>query len=111
MTLTSPIDLSGSVCAYVEFYAKWALETNYDYVQLLVSNDMGQSWIPLESAHTSLGTAFQDPGKPLYHGFNNECVLQNELKQSRNVISVSHLSNGLYIVKWGNERVSKVLKY
>lgn len=39
------------------------------------------------------------------------CVLQNELKQSRNVISVSHLSNGLYIVKWGNERVSKVLKY
>lgn len=51
-----------------------SFHTNYDYVQLLVSNDMGQSWIPLESENTSLGTAFQDPGKPLYHGFNNEWV-------------------------------------
>ena len=41
---------------------------------------------------------------------NGVCVLQSELKQSGNVISLSHLSNGLYIVKWGNERVFKVLK-
>lgn len=74
--LTTPIDLSSSVYAQIEFYAKWALETNFDYVQLLVSPDNGSTWIPLRSTHSSVGSSFQDPGNPLYHGFQNDWVYE-----------------------------------
>lgn len=74
--LTTPIDLTSSVYAQIEFYAKWALETNFDYVQLLVSIDNGSTWVPISSTHSSVGSSFQDPGNPLYHGFQNDWVLE-----------------------------------
>lgn len=74
--LTTLVDLSSSVYAQIEFYAKWALETNFDYVQLLVSPDNGSTWIPLRSTHSSVGSSFQDPGNPLYHGFQNDWVYE-----------------------------------
>ncbi|HNX21742.1 MAG TPA: M14 family zinc carboxypeptidase [Bacteroidales bacterium] len=71
---TSSVDLSNSIYAHIEFYAKWALETNYDYVQISVSSDNGISWYPLASHHTSVGSTYQDQGNPVYHGFQNEWV-------------------------------------
>lgn len=74
--LTTPIDLSSSVYAQIEFFAKWALETNFDYVQLFVSIDNGSTWLPISSTHSSVGSSFQDPGNPLYHGFQNDWVYE-----------------------------------
>lgn len=74
ITLNAPLDLTNAVYAYIDFYARWALETNYDFVQLMVSSDQGLTWILLESQHTSVGTAYQDQGNPVYHGFRNEWV-------------------------------------
>lgn len=71
---TTSVDLSNSVYAHIEYYAKWALETNFDYVQILVSSDNGNTWDPLASQHTSVGSTFQDQGNPIYHGFQNEWV-------------------------------------
>jgi murein tripeptide amidase MpaA len=61
-------DLTGALAAYAQFYAQWEIEANYDYVQLLVSENNGTTWIPQQGKYTKLGTANQDPGKPLYDG-------------------------------------------
>jgi len=74
--LNETIDLTSAVYAQIEFYAKWALETNFDYVQLLVSSDNGSTWIPILSTHSSVGSSYQDPGNPVYHGFQNDWVYE-----------------------------------
>jgi len=68
------IDLSGCVFAYIDYYAKWALEYNFDFVQILISSDGGNTWIPMASNHSLIGGDFQDTGNPVYHGFQNEWV-------------------------------------
>lgn len=74
MGAATSMDLSSAAYAYIEFYAKWAIETNYDYAQILVSSDNGITWNPLASHHTSVGSANQDLGNSVYHGFQNEWV-------------------------------------
>lgn len=72
--LNNTIDLTGCVYAYLDFYAKWALEYNFDFVQILISSDGGNTWTPMASNHSLIGGAFQDTGNPVYHGFQNEWV-------------------------------------
>ncbi len=82
ITLASPIDLSGSETAIVQFYAKWDLERSFDYVQLEASTN-GTTWTPICGKLTKPGAPdinntysgksgsdndFQPDNEPLYDG-------------------------------------------
>lgn len=48
LTTTNSFDLSSSNEVIVQFYSKWDLERNYDFVELLGSPDGGSTWQPLK---------------------------------------------------------------
>ncbi|PHR70070.1 MAG: hypothetical protein COA67_08835, partial [Lutibacter sp.] len=56
LTLNSGINLSSSSNAIVQFYAKWDLERNFDYVQFQGSTD-GTNWVTLCGKYTKPGSS------------------------------------------------------
>lgn len=64
--LTNTISLTNASVAVLNFYARWNLETGYDYVQLFITTNNGQTWIPLEGRYTKQGSAYQAMGEPVY---------------------------------------------
>ncbi|MBC5863511.1 M14 family zinc carboxypeptidase [Flavobacterium turcicum] len=56
LRLTNSVNLSGAAAAVVQFYAKWDLERNFDYVQLQGSTD-GTNWVPLNGKYTKPGAS------------------------------------------------------
>lgn len=77
ITTKNTINLSNATSASVEFMARWDIETNWDYVQFMVSTNNGISWTPLTGKYTTLGGANQDFGKPLYQGLKNSWVKES----------------------------------
>jgi len=65
----SNLDLTDAISAQIVFWARWEIETNYDYVEAVISTDGGASWVPLCGHHTKAGNAFQDFGMPLYDAY------------------------------------------
>ncbi len=65
--LDAAINLSGFEDARLEFYAKWDIEDEYDFVQILVAGDNG-SFEAQCGLYTNDGSNFQEPGEPLYDG-------------------------------------------
>lgn len=74
--LNDTIDLTNALSANLNFWARWELETGYDYVQVQASNDFGANWIPLCGQYTKLGNSSQDEGNPVFNGFQFEWVLE-----------------------------------
>ena len=76
--LLENINLTNAIGASVTFYAKWDIENNWDYVQLEVSIDNGNSWIPQCGLFTNEGSSNggQPTGQPLYDGIQNNWVLE-----------------------------------
>ena len=76
--LSENINLTNAIGANVTFYAKWDIENNWDYVQLEVSIDNGNSWIPQCGLFTNEGSSNggQPTGQPLYDGIQNNWVLE-----------------------------------
>jgi carboxypeptidase T len=74
VTLNESIDLEGTVFASLEFWAKWDIEAGYDYVQLLVSDDNGANWIPMQGKYTKTGNSYQEYGEPVYDGTQSDWV-------------------------------------
>ena len=76
--LSENINLTNAIGANVTFYAKWDIENNWDYVQLEVSIDNGNSWIPQCGHFTNEGSSNggQPTGQPLYDGIQNNWVLE-----------------------------------
>ncbi len=76
--ISNPIDLTSSLSANITFYAKWDIENNWDYTQLEVSIDNGNSWIPQCGKFTNAGSSNngQPTGEPLYDGTQNDWVLE-----------------------------------
>lgn len=76
----SPVDLTHATQAKVEFYAKWAIEDNYDYARLEVSVDGGQNWIGQCGKYTNPGVSgnggVQPEEEPVYDGFQTSWVLE-----------------------------------
>lgn len=66
------IDLSTATAAQVTYYAKWAIEADYDYCQFQVSTDGGSSWIGQCGNYTVSGGggwgSVQPNGEPVYEG-------------------------------------------
>ena len=70
--LFQSIDLTTANAAIVSFYAKWAIEADYDYCQFQVSTNGGGTWIGQCALHTLEGTggggSVQPNGEPVWEG-------------------------------------------
>ncbi len=62
------IDLQNSPVAVLNYYAKWKTEKGFDFVQLLLSDDNGLSWVPKAGRYTVTGTEFEAFRQPVYDG-------------------------------------------
>lgn len=76
ITLSTPVDLSSATIAQLSFYAKWSIENNYDYAQIEISIDNGNTWIPQCGKFTNNGVADQNGAnnEPVYDGTQNSWV-------------------------------------
>ncbi len=74
ITLKDPVDLSDRAYASLSFWAKWDIEAGWDYVQVLISDDNGASWNPMQGKYTKIGNSNQALGEPLYDGVQNSWV-------------------------------------
>ena len=76
LVLQQAIDLNGFTSAQINFFAKWEIESGFDYVQLEISNDEGNSWNPQCGKFTNLGreNTFEAFNEPLYDGNQYEWV-------------------------------------
>jgi len=70
VTLIDGIDLRGYSSASLSFMAKWDIEIDYDFCQILASDDAGETWRALPGDYTALGNGatVQPVGEPGYHG-------------------------------------------
>lgn len=62
-SLKDTINLIGAVNPRLEFMAKWATETSFDYARIQVSTNFGSTWTNLAGRFTSTVG-----GQPSYHG-------------------------------------------
>jgi carboxypeptidase T len=74
LTTSQRIDLRGTTHAQLTFWARWEIETRFDYAQVLASTDNGVSWIPLCGRYTRPGNAFQRADEPIYDGFQRSWI-------------------------------------
>jgi PKD repeat protein len=79
-TYVPTINLTQATNAMVSFYAKWGIETDYDFVQFQVSTDGGTTWIGQCGNYTVTGTSangsVQPNGQPVYEGIQSSWVLE-----------------------------------
>lgn len=79
ITLAAPVDLTQTDAALLQFRAKWFLSYNlfgsyYDYVQILISTNQGQSWQPLCGKYTVPANNTAIHGEPAYETIQDEWV-------------------------------------
>lgn len=74
--LNQDVDLSITTTAYAQFWAKWEIEDQFDYVVFQASTD-GESWDNLCGEQSNLGSLFQLYEEPLYDGKQANWVLEN----------------------------------
>lgn len=76
ITLSNFVNLSGFTHAEINFNAKWDIENGYDYVQLEISNDGGNTWIPQCGNYTNKGIETHNFAfnQPLYDGLQSEWI-------------------------------------
>ncbi|MNJ86262.1 Carboxypeptidase T precursor [compost metagenome] len=72
------IDLTHVTAAMIRFYAKWEIETDFDFCQFQVSTDNGASWTGQCGNYTVPGTnangSIQPAGEPVYEGTEPDWV-------------------------------------
>ncbi len=79
-TYNNSVNLTNVTAAAVNYYAKWDIEADYDYVQLQVSIDGGTNWIGQCTPHTNEGTSangsVQPDGQPVYDGTQSSWIFE-----------------------------------
>lgn len=103
--LNQKIDLRYAASPILSFYAKWQIESNYDYCQFQVSTDNGKSWQSQCGKYTSIGVGTiaggnQPNNQPVYDGNQYEWVreeidLSDYLDQEINIRFLLKSDNGL----------------
>lgn len=73
ITIKEPFDLSNVTHALLQFDAKWDIEDNFDFVQVMASKD-NKDFIPLCGLYTDTGTKDQSLSSPLYDGVQSDWV-------------------------------------
>lgn len=74
ITSINPIDLSDVIYAQLSFWAKWEIESGWDYAQVMISTD-GYNFDALEGNYTHMGGSNQ-VNEPLYDGFQTSWVME-----------------------------------
>lgn len=75
IAMAEPLTIENATAAFLNFRAKWDIEEDYDYVQVMLSVN-GGAYFPLCGKYTENGTPDQDDGQPLYDGLQPEWVLE-----------------------------------
>jgi len=75
IVLNQEIDLHDVTSAYVQFWARWDIEDEYDFAAFQASVD-GQSWENLCGQRSKLGSIFQMYEQPLYDDHQLQWVLE-----------------------------------
>lgn len=75
IVLNEIIDLRDVTSAYAQFWARWDIEDEYDYVVFQASTD-GENWENLCGERSKLGGVFQLYEEPLYDGRQTQWVLE-----------------------------------
>ena len=65
-------NLTDAIAVFAEFEVQWDIETNYDYVQFLVSANNG-TWEPQEGKYTKTGSVYQNQ-EPVFDGIQMDWV-------------------------------------
>jgi carboxypeptidase T len=73
IALKKPLDLSLASKALLTFYARWDIESQYDYAQVAASTD-SIDFIPLCGKYTKAGGSYQDFNSPVFDGTQTEWV-------------------------------------
>jgi len=79
VTTINDYDVGDSPVAVLEFWAKWAVEKGFDYVQVKVSDNNGATWTSLQGNYTHPGTQNQVPGQPVYDGMKYNWIKEEIL--------------------------------
>ncbi len=66
ITLRNPIDLTYATEAWLRFFARWGIESKYDYVSVQASVEGSGLWTPLCGNFTKPGTIYQLYNEPVY---------------------------------------------
>ncbi|MFT4599885.1 MAG: carboxypeptidase T [Arenicella sp.] len=74
--LIQSLSLVNATYGYVNFWAQWEIENDWDYCQFMISIDGGSAWIPLCGKYTNQGGANQDFDNPLYDNFQTDWVFE-----------------------------------
>ncbi|MCK5784711.1 MAG: immune inhibitor A, partial [Desulfobacterales bacterium] len=74
--LDSTIDLTDVTMALVQFWAKWEIESGYDYVQFMAKDANSGGWEALEGKYSKAGTQYQQQGEPVYDGIHSSWRLE-----------------------------------
>ena len=76
LLLRNPIDLRGASDAVLNFWAKWDIETDYDYLQVFGIASDG-SRVALCGTYTNAGTVYQAENEPLFDGRQTQWVYES----------------------------------
>jgi hypothetical protein len=68
------VGLKNSPVAVLNFWARWNIERQQDYLQVKISDDNGDTWNSLTGRYTHNGSIYQVPGSPVYDGVQNDWV-------------------------------------
>jgi len=75
MTLKNSIDLSSASNPKLNFWTKFDIENGWDYGQINISTNNGNTFVPLEGKYTTKGEGqFQPIDEPLYDGIKSDWV-------------------------------------
>lgn len=72
--ISNPVSLSDAQGAFLNFWAKWDIETGWDYSQVSISIDGGITYEPQCGLYTKAGNSNQEEGQPIYDGTQSEWV-------------------------------------
>jgi len=74
ITMNNQVDLPEVLMIVLQFRAKWTIEDDFDYVQLLISTNNGTTWVPVQGMYSQPGSAYQSYGNPVYDGKKGDWV-------------------------------------
>ncbi|MBC8376843.1 MAG: immune inhibitor A [FCB group bacterium] len=100
--LNVPLDLRGYSNPILRFDASWDIEFNWDFCQVLASDDSGANWVALGSQHTDIGngSSVQPLGEPGYHGTQawiaDQVSLENFSQSSSLMLAFELISDTFY---------------
>ncbi|MBK7817517.1 MAG: immune inhibitor A [Sphingobacteriaceae bacterium] len=71
--LITPLNLSSATYAHLQYYTRFSIEKNYDFVQIMGSTNGGGSWFSICAPHETSPASFGGTD-PLYDGFQDGWV-------------------------------------